>query len=54
MAELAVELEKVLQADPLNSSEIKPLPSSGKGALDLLEEEVATSTKESTAVDTCI
>jgi len=52
MAELAVELEKVLQADPLNSSEIKPLPSSEKGALDLLEEEVATSTKESTAVDT--
>ena len=38
--------------DPLNSSEIKPLPSSEKGALDLLEEEVATSTKESTAVDT--
>ncbi|MEY4824884.1 MAG: hypothetical protein RLZZ430_534 [Cyanobacteriota bacterium] len=52
MVELAVELEKVLQADPLNSSEIKPLPSSEKGALDLLEEEVATSTKESTAVDT--
>jgi len=52
MAELAVELEKVLQGDPLNSSEIKPLPSSEKGALDLLEEEVATSTKESTAVDT--
>jgi hypothetical protein len=52
MVELAVELEKVLQGDPLNSSEIKPLPSSEKGALDLLEEEVATSTKESTAVDT--
>ncbi|MEY4355777.1 MAG: hypothetical protein RLZZ89_845, partial [Cyanobacteriota bacterium] len=39
MNELAEELEKVLQTDPLITSDIITLPSSEKGTLGLLEEE---------------
>ena len=61
MNELAEELEKVLQTDPLVTSDIIALPSSEKGTLGLLEEEVvvvaeeeevAISPKESIASDT--
>lgn len=63
MNELAEELEKVLQTDPLVTSDIIALPSSEKGTLGLLEEEeeevvavvaeeVAISPKESIAADT--
>ncbi len=55
MNELTEELEKVLQTDPLVTTDIISLPSSEKGTLDLLEEEeeeVAISPKESIAADT--
>jgi hypothetical protein len=60
MNDLAEELEKVLQTYPLVTSDIIALPSSEKGTLGLLEEEVvavvaeevAISPKESIAADT--
>lgn len=52
MNELAEELEKVLQTDPLVTTDIISLPSSEKGTLDLLEEEAAISPKESITEDT--
>lgn len=51
MNELAEELEKVLQTDPLVTTDIISLPSSEKGTLDLLEEEAAISPKESITSD---
>ena len=54
MNELAEELGKVLQTDPLVATEIISLPSSEKGTLGLLEEEeeAAISPKESITADT--
>ena len=52
MNELAEELGKVLQTDPLVAVEIISLPSSEKGILGLLEEEAAISPKESITEDT--
>ena len=52
MNELAEELGKVLQTDPLVTTDIISLPSSEKGTLDLLEEEAAISPKESITEDT--
>ena len=52
MNQLAEELEKVLQTDPLVTTDIISLPSSEKGTLDLLEEEAAISPKESITEDT--
>ncbi len=60
MNELAEELGKALKTDPLVTSDIIALPSSEKGTLGLLEEEVvavvaeevAISPKESIAADT--
>ena len=54
MNELAEELEKVLQTDPLVTTDIISLPSSEKGTLGLLEEEeeAAISPKESITADT--
>jgi len=60
MNELAEELGKALKTDPLVTSDIITLPSSEKGTLGLLEEEVvvvvaeevAISPKESIAADT--
>ena len=54
MNELAEELGKVLQTDPLVAVEIISLPSSEKGILGLLEEEeeAAISPKESITADT--
>jgi len=50
MNELAEELEKVLQTDPLVTSDIIALPSSEKGTLGLLEEEVVVVAKEEAVV----
>jgi len=50
MNELAEELEKVLQTDPLVTSDIIALPSSEKGTLGLLEEEVVVVAKEAVVV----
>jgi hypothetical protein len=51
MNELAEELEKVLQTDPLITSDIITLPSSEKGTLGLLEEEaVVVAAKEAVVV----
>ena len=53
MNDLAEELGKVLQTDPLVAIEIVSLPSSEKGTLGLLEEEeAAISPKESITADT--
>ncbi|WP_461555955.1 hypothetical protein [Synechococcus sp.] len=53
MNDLAEELGKVLQTDPLVAIEIVSLPSSEKGILGLLEkEEAAISPKESITADT--
>jgi hypothetical protein len=50
MNELAEELEKVLQTDPLITSDIITLPSSEKGTLGLLEEEAVVAAKEAVVV----
>ena len=50
MNELAEELEKVLQTDPLVTSDIIALPSSEKGTLGLLEEEAVVVAKEAVVV----
>ena len=50
MNELTEELEKVLQTDPLVTTDIISLPSSEKGTLGLLEEEAVVVAKEAVVV----